>query len=304
MNKFKVGDKVTPIKAERYGHNHIMKQLVGKTLVVSWVSLFAGNDEDDSKLVLAGIPGEVARFWHSEDLQLVPTAQPESIPPATQKPLRRGHLVNYKGKICVVISKGTDPDGDYRIASLTDTPHFFWASVDELTKIGSIRKKVNRLQAQLESIMSQFKVGDKVKVINVDRYTDRKSDQQKEMLGCTLLVRAVYYEEFTTGVFTGIPGEGVWRWHPDDLQLVSETPPEPAPAASKKPKPIRRGDLVRYKGEIWVVFSEGEDRHGDYSIASLTGESDYNWAKIDELTRIGTIRKKVKQLEAQMEDEE
>lgn len=28
MSKFKPGDKVTPVKAERYGHNHIMKQLV------------------------------------------------------------------------------------------------------------------------------------------------------------------------------------------------------------------------------------------------------------------------------------
>ena len=144
--------------------------------------------------------------------------------------------------------------------------------------------------------MSKFKVGDKVKVINVDRYTDRNSDRQKEMLGCTLLVRAVYYEEFTTGVFTGVPGEGVWRWHPDDLQLVSETQTQPVPQ-----KPLRRGDLVRYKGEIWVVYSEGGDRHGNCSIASLTGESDYSWPKIDELTRVGTIRKKVKQLKAQME---
>ena len=236
--------------------------------------------------------------------------------------------------------------------------------------------------------MSQFKVGDKVKVINVDRYTDHNSDQRKEMLGCTLRVRAIYYEEFTTGVFTGIPGEGVWRWHPDDLELASEPAPtavaevpEPAGQLGRTPfqiacdmfnpgdkimilsadptypackremvgtvqtvieisartqqpihaeipgqgsrwawmsdevrlatpeeiaaaeKPLRRGDLVLYKGEIWVVYSEGGDRHGDYSIASLTGESDYNWAKIYELTRIGTIRKKVKQLKAQVEDE-
>lgn len=241
--------------------------------------------------------------------------------------------------------------------------------------------------------MSQFKVGDKVKVINVDRYTDHNSDQRKEMLGCTLRVRAIYYEEFTTGVFTGVPGEGVWRWHPDDLELVQMPAPtavaevpEPAgqpertpfeiacdmfnpgdkimilsanpmyPAYKRetvgtvqtivsisavtsqpihteingeiyscgwmpnevrlatpeeiaangvtpKPKPIRRGDLVRYKGEIWVVYSEGGDRHGNCSIASLTGESDYSWPKIDELTRIGTIRKKVKQLKAQVEDE-
>ena len=149
MRKFKVGDKVTPIKAERYGHNHIMKQLIGKTLVVTWVSLFAGNDEDDSKLVLAGVPGEVVRFWHSEDLQLVPTAQPESIPPAVQKPIRRGDLVRYKGEIWVVFSKVADSEGDYMIASLTGEPDYYWANIDEFTRIGTIRKKVKQLKAQL-----------------------------------------------------------------------------------------------------------------------------------------------------------
>ena len=150
MNKFKVGDTVTPVKAERYGHNHIMKQLVGKTLVVSWVSLFAGNDENDSKLVLAGSPGEVVRFWHSEDLQLVPTAQPESIPPAMQKPIRRGDLVAYRGDICVVYSEGADRDGDHLIVSLTGEPDHNWAKIDELTRIGTIRKKVKQLKAQVE----------------------------------------------------------------------------------------------------------------------------------------------------------
>lgn len=150
MSKFKVGDTVTPIKAERYDNNHIMKQLIGKTLVVTWVRLFVGNDEDDSKLVLAGVPGEVVWLWHSEDLQLVPTAQPESIPPAVQKPIRRGDLVQYKGEIWVVFSEGEDRYGDYSIASLTGESDYNWAKIDELTRIGTIRKKVNRLQAQME----------------------------------------------------------------------------------------------------------------------------------------------------------
>ena len=146
MNKFKVGDIVVPINADRYGHNLIMKQLV-----VIWVSLFAGNDEDDSKLVLAGIPGEVVRFWNSKDLRLVPTAQPESIPPAVQKPIRRGDLVRYKGEIWVVFSEGEDRHGDYSIASLTgESSNYNWAKIDELTRVGTIRKKVKQLKAQVE----------------------------------------------------------------------------------------------------------------------------------------------------------
>ena len=177
--------------------------------------------------------------------------------------------------------------------------------------------------------MSKFRVGDKVTPVNVDRYTDRNSDRRKEMLGRTLVVRSVHNDEFTSVVFAGFPGEGVWQWRPDDLRLVSEAqmpersklltvnlgghgflnpyadtsptePTDPAPAAAKKP--IRRGDLVKYQGKIFLVISKGADPEGDYTIASLTGEPDFNWvknwAKIDELTRIGSIRKKVKRLKA------
>ena len=68
----------------------------------------------------------------------------------------------------------------------------------------------------------------------------------------------------------------------------------PAPAAAQKP--LRRGDLVEFCGGIWVVFSE--DAYGEYGIATLTGDSNYYYADIDELTRIGSIRKKVKRLKA------
>lgn len=59
--------------------------------------------------------------------------------------------------------------------------------------------------------MSKFKPGDKVTPINMDRYTDRNSDQRKEMLGRTLVVRSVHNDEFTSVVFAGFPGKGVWQ---------------------------------------------------------------------------------------------
>lgn len=74
-------------------------------------------------------------------------------------------------------------------------------------------------------------------------------------------------------------------------------------ADQQKPKPIRRGDLVECRGALWVVYSEGEDFDGDYSIASLTGVSKTHRVGINELTRVGSISKKVKRLKAQMEDE-
>lgn len=66
-------------------------------------------------------------------------------------------------------------------------------------------------------------------------------------------------------------------------------------------KPLRRGDLVVWNGEIGVVFSNCADRDGDYAIASLTGDPDHYWVKIDELTRISSIGKKVERLKNEME---
>lgn len=83
--------------------------------------------------------------------------------------------------------------------------------------------------------------------------------------------------------------------------VVRNQPTDPAPAAAQKP--LRRGDLVEYQGDICVVLSKGADRDGEYyGIAPLTGTFNYYWADIDDLTRIGSIRKKVKRLKAQMED--
>lgn len=141
MSKFRVGDKVVLINVDHY--SDIMKQLMGKALVVNSID----TDKCGCEIVCARVPGEEGWFLYSEDLQLVSETQPKLAP---QKPLRRGHLVKYDGKICVVVSKGVDCDGDYRIMSMTDKPDYFWANIYELTKIGSVRKKIKRLQAQME----------------------------------------------------------------------------------------------------------------------------------------------------------
>ena len=54
-------------------------------------------------------------------------------------------------------------------------------------------------------------------------------------------------------------------------------------------------------GDVCVVISEHHDRGGDYWVASLTGKPNHYWANIDEFERIGSFRKKIKQLQAQKE---
>ena len=162
MSKFKPGDKVVLINVDQY--SDIMKQLMGKALVVNSID----TDKCGCEIVCARVPGEEGWFLYSDDLRLVSEAQPEpatdpapaavaEVPEPADQPeltpfqIRRGDLVEYDGDICVVFCKTPDSEGDYMIASLTGEPDYYWANIDELTKIGSIRKKVKRLQAQKES---------------------------------------------------------------------------------------------------------------------------------------------------------
>lgn len=137
--------------------------------------------------------------------------------------------------------------------------------------------------------MSQFKPGDKVTPVNV--YCD--NDVMEQFVGKTLLVLSVGNEV----VCAGVPGEGDWYWHSDDLRLVSETKPEPAPAASQKP--IRRGDLVEYDGRVCVVFSD-RDLVGHFFVSALSGVSDYYHCSEEELTRIGSILKNIKRIRSSL----
>lgn len=164
--------------------------------------------------------------------------------------------------------------------------------------------------------MSKYAPGDKVTPISVDRYTDRNVCQREEMLGRTLVVRSVHNDEFTSVVFAGFPGEGVWQWHPDDLRLVFETQaepeadPAPAPAApdptdpAPAQKPLRRGDLVMWNGEIGVVHEIDPDGEDGYWVAMLTGDASCVCSSAEDLTRVGSIRKKIKRLKEQFVGDE
>lgn len=70
---------------------------------------------------------------------------------AAKKSLRRGDLVEYDGNICVVYKKLGDVDGiGYRVALLTGNAGQWYVPHENLTRIGSIRKKIRRLKAQME----------------------------------------------------------------------------------------------------------------------------------------------------------
>ena len=148
--------------------------------------------------------------------------------------------------------------------------------------------------------MSKFKPGDKVVLINVDQY----SDIMKQLIGKVLVVNSIDTDKCGCEIVCArVPGEEGWFLYSDDLRLVSETQPEhatePAPAAVQKLKPLRRGDLVMHRGQIGVVHAI--DRDCDYWVAMLTGDGGWVCRGAEDLTRIGSIRKKIKRLHAQKE---
>lgn len=144
MSKFKPGDYVVPSN-QIVSYDAKMKNYLGRVLQVATV-----HEQQYYGSVQAGTPGEEVWGWSPHDLRLATAEEIAAAKPKPPKPLRRGDLVKYDGQICVVVSKGTDSDGDYRIASMTDTPDYFWASVDELIKVGSIRKKIKRIKKEVE----------------------------------------------------------------------------------------------------------------------------------------------------------
>lgn len=95
------------------------------------------------------------------------------------------------------------------------------------------------------------------------------------------------------GTFTA---EGAWYSTNNMVCLRHATAEEIA--AMQKPKPIRRGDLVMCRGQIGMVHDI--DNNGDNCwIAMLTGNKNYYYTTTDGFIRIGSIRKKVKQLRQQ-----
>lgn len=140
--------------------------------------------------------------------------------------------------------------------------------------------------------MSKFKPGDKViviaspykgsKVHTVQASTDRHYP---------LLVGG--------GTFTA---EGTW-YSTNNMVCLRHALAEEITAAEseQKPKPLRRGDLVMWNGEIHMVFDDHPDSYGEYRAVNLTGECGYDYMPGKELIWIGSIRKKIKRIKNEME---
>lgn len=155
MSKFKIGDRVTPINIDRYTQysEKVMNQMLGKMLIVTGTSI----DSDWREVIHAGIPGELDLHWYPEDL--FPLSEPQSnhstnlqehIDKKRKKPLKCGHLVEYKGRIWIILSE-SDVFGEYEIASIVNGSSLIDSAPEsKLTLIGSIRKKIKHLEAALE----------------------------------------------------------------------------------------------------------------------------------------------------------
>lgn len=139
--------------------------------------------------------------------------------------------------------------------------------------------------------MSQFKPGDKVVVINVDSY----SNIMKHLIGEELIVRSVGNDKCGCEIVcAGIPGVEGWFLRSDDLQLV------PVPTTAKKPKPLRRGDLVLYREQLGIIHNIDSD---GYWVAALTGDGCCVHKNAKDLMRIGSVRKKIKRIKKGMKGE-
>ena len=143
MYVFKHGDHVVPLRADRAGCTLEMKKNIGKVLKIYDTTGRLGDFT-----VMAGVPGSNRKqwFWHHADLR---PATPEEIAAAQKpQPLRRGDLVVSNGDIYVVIETN-HADGGYWIHAMTGKGGQDYTKAKDLTRIGSIRKKVKRLKAQM-----------------------------------------------------------------------------------------------------------------------------------------------------------
>lgn len=87
--------------------------------------------------------------------------------------------------------------------------------------------------------MSKFRVGDKVRVTKV-----KNVDRKKEFIGKEFTIRN--YSEFR-GLYD-LKGENKWRWHEEELELVSN---------NIKEKQFTKSDL---KTGMWVEYRNGDKR--------------------------------------------
>ena len=207
------------------------------------------------------------------------------------KPLAIINAAPYGDSTPLVCTRG--PQGNTNIW-IADDLRLFYETQGEPDP-AAVSEGPERTKFQIAS--EQYKPGDKIMILSADPMYPAYKRKMVGTVQTVLVISSVTPQP----IHAEINGElSSWGWMPHEVRLATQ---EEIAADGVVPKqnPLRRGDLVMYKGEICVVFSEGADRAGDYMVASLTGDPDSNWPKIDELIRVGSIIKKVKRLEAQRE---
>ena len=128
-----------------------------------------------------------------------------------------------------------------------------------------------------------FKPGDKVVVIN----GPQKSEKVRTLKN---RVDSIFFTNFPVRIKNQhYDAKGIW-YAGTKVCLRHATPEEIAAAE----KPLRRGDLVMHRGQIGVVHEI--DRDGDCWVAMLTGDGGCVCRGAEDLTCVGSIRKKIKRL--------
>lgn len=143
---------------------------------------------------------------------------------------------------------------------------------------------------------ADFKLGDYVVPLRIDN--NLYTEDRLLMQGKVLRVSSIVHDNFLNVRVGSLSIEaGPFWWNKKDLRHA--TPEEIAAAESEpKPKPLRRGDLVRYREQIGIVHNIDLD---GYWVAALTGDGCCVHKNDKDLMRIGSIRKKLKRIKKEME---
>jgi len=291
MSGFKPGDKVTPVNVYREDYAGPMERLMGKTMVVVSTS----KDRDGNEIVCADVPGEMDGWtWYAQDLRLVPENQSEltDLSP-TRTDFKVGDYVvpvridseNYKedrssmrDKVLRVLRVSHD-NKDICAGPFMDLAGSLKWNKDDLRHATK-----DEILATVEPV--EFKDGDLVVSIDNPFRVMVIRNQQPD----------TSYPFTVEGTWVSKYGVEYWS---GEVSVRHATKDEID--ASQKPQPLRRGDLVEYRGDVWVVYSEGEDRDGEYWISSLTGDPASDYVTVDKLSHVGNIRKKIEKVKREIE---
>lgn len=139
--------------------------------------------------------------------------------------------------------------------------------------------------------MSQFKPGDKVVVIAGPQKGEKVRTLKNR-------VDSIFFRNFPVRIKNQhYDAKGIW-FSGTEVCLRHATTDEITAAQ----KPLRRSDLVMHRGQIGVVHEIDPDGEDGYWVAMLTGDARCVCRGAEDLTRIGSVRKKVKRIKKEMGD--